>query len=81
MFDGTLQVLIHAWPPNSQLLFCEPEKAHFFKDVDKPVGPQGGNQSKSWIKQILRIWLMRRCQLSIIPQFWLLIFKPGGKFF
>ena len=30
MFDGPLQVLFYAWPPNSQLLFSEPENGPFF---------------------------------------------------
>ena len=46
MFDGPLLVLFYAWPPNSQLLFSEPENATPFKDVDGPVGPRGCAQSK-----------------------------------
>ena len=56
MFDGPLEVLFYALPPNSQLLFSKPEIEPLFEDFDGPVEPRGCVESRSGIKQnVLRI--------------------------
>ena len=69
MFDGPLQVLFNAWPPDSELLFCEPGNAPLFEDFYGPVAPQGCIVSKKFSKQhVLRIWFLGGPFSEKIPQ-------------
>ena len=54
IFDGPLQVLFYALPPNSHLLFSKPGIGPLFEDFDGPVEPRGCVESKSWIKKCFK---------------------------
>ena len=56
MFDGHLQVLFYAIPPNSQLLFSETGNAPLLRDFHEPVGPQRCMKSKCCITPKVYVW-------------------------
>jgi hypothetical protein len=74
MFDGHLQVLFYAIPPNSQLLFSETGNAPLLRDFHEPVGPQGAsNQKLHNTKSLCLMVTLKSCfmQYPQIPNFYL----------